>query len=588
MNPKNTWFLVTVALLLAGFIYGWETFIAAPARLPVLVLPGLQPEAIQRVQVRVAGEPEVLAERTGEGWRLVKPLPSKARPGCVDALLQTLVSLKPQSYLSPHELVNRPDAQAEFGFETPAISIMLFSETGRLQLLVGSHTAPGDQVFLELVGTPGVHLVSTNLLDIVPLQPGDWRDTALLDWKSLTFDRLQVNNGPRTMELLQNPTNKLWRLMRLQARADSTLVEGLLEQLRNAQIGEFISDDPEAELSDYGLDKPDLELIFSEGSNMVATLQFGGPATNGTNMVYGRRLNSDTIFTLSAEEVTPWRTPATEFRDRHLFSIRTVPDSIEVRATEQFTLTRETNRWRVQPGNFIADTNYMNEVIAAMAQMQVVEFVKDVVTQPDLPGYGLDPAVEEYVLHFGGTNAPQVAVLFGTNRDDTVYAKRADEPSVSAVRFVEANFLPAATWELRDRRIWLFTEEEVARVRMEQNGQTRELIRNGTNSWSVAEGSAGAINTFGVEETVHRLGDLSAAFWIARGKIDRAQYGFSEPPHKLTVWLKDGTTREVEFGKDAPSQFPYALVTLEGEPWVCEFPWDTAQFIQTYLSIPGP
>jgi hypothetical protein len=29
-------------------------------------------------------------------------------------------------------------------------------------------------------------------------------------------------------------------------------------------------------------------------------------------------------------------------------------------------------------------------------------------------------------------------------------------------------------------------------------------------------------------------------------------------------------------------------VTLDGEPWVFEFPWATAQFIQTYLDFSGP
>jgi len=125
-------------------------------------------------------------------------------------------------------------------------------------------------------------------------------------------------------------------------------------------------------------------------------------------------------------------------------------------------------------------------------------------------------------------------------------------------------------------------------VLIERGGRRRELVRNGTNAWSVAEGSAGAINTFGVEETVHRLGDLSAASWIAQGDKDRARYGFSEPAYRITLTLKDGAKHEVEFGGNAPSQFPFARVTLASGPWIFEFPWATAQFIETYLSPTGP
>jgi len=589
MNPKNTWLLVTVAVVLAGFIYGWEEFVAKPARQPVMVIPGLDPASIRQVQVRVAGEQEVLAVRTNSEWQLVKPLSGPARPNSVDAMLQTLAQLSPHSYLSARDLMSRPNAQADFGFETPSISIMLFSDGGRKQLLVGSHTAPGDQVFVELVGTPGVHLVSTNLLAVIPQKPADWRNTSLLEQKSLKFDRVQVNNGSRIMELVQNPTNQLWRLARLQARADGQMVEELLGQLWQMHIKDFVTDDPDAELTDYGLDAPTLEIILAEGSNTLATLQFGASTTNGTNMVYGRRGSSASIFTVSEEDLKPWRAPATDFRDRRFFSLRYVPDAIEVRGNEEFFITRETNHlWRVMPGNFIADTNYMNDVLLALAQMQIVEFVKDVVTQPDLPSFGLDPAVEEYTLKFNIPTEPTIHVLFGTNRDNVVFAKRADEPSVSALRFVDVNFLPAASWELRNRGIWRFTEEEVARIRIEQDGKQRELIRNGTNAWSLAEGSTGIINPFAVEETVHRLGDLSAAFWIAHGEIDRTQYGFSDPPHKIITTLKNGTTHEVELGELAPSQYPYALVMQDGEPWVFEFPWATAQFINDNLSITTP
>ena len=586
MNSKNTWFLLALAALLAVFIYGWEKYVAAPARQPLLVLPGFEPASITSIQIRVSGHAEVTAERTESGWQLTKPLAYPARPERIDAFLAALETLSPESYLSPRDLMNRPNAEAEFGFDSPAVTMMLFSGNARRQLLIGAHTAPGDQVFVEIIGIPGIHLVSTNFFDVVPATPGVWRETALLDWDALDFDRLQVNNGQRTMELFQNATNQQWRLVRLQARADNILVNELLRQFRLVQVDEFITDDPDADLDQYGLETPELEMIFTAGTNLLATLEFGGSPTNGTNLVYGRRGGSHTVFTVPADALKPWLAPATEFRDRHLVSLRTVPQAVEIRGDDQFTLVRQPdNQWRVMPQDFLADTNYAREFILALAKMQVVEFVKDVVTEPDLPAYGLAPPMREYLLNFG-TNANSIGLLFGSNRTDVVYTKRSDEPSVSAVRLADFLFLPAASWELRDRRIWQFTEDDVARVQIEQDGRKRELIRNGTNSWSLAEGSFGSINTFGVEETIHRLGDLSAAFWTARGQVDRTQYGFTNPPRRLTIHLKNGGKHEIEFGGEAPSQFPYARVTLDGEPWILEFPWATWQYIQSYLSIP--
>lgn len=587
MNSRSTWILLAIALTMAAFIVAWEKYGAGGVRQPLVVVPGLDPGKVSRVQVRVTGAAEMIADRTDGGWLMSKPLESKVRPQVIESLLRYLAQLKPDGYLSPREMLDHPNADAEFGFDAPSISLMLFAGNQRRQVLIGSRTAPGDQVFVQLVGTPGIHLASTNLLNYIPRNSGDWRDTALLDWKSLGFDRLLVNQAGRPIELVVNPTNRQWRLARLQARADRQLVEKSLAHLAQAEVAQFF---PEGTVGGdiSGLESPALELTFSAGSNVQAVLQFGNSVTNATNYVYARRGRSDDIFAVAAEAVAPWRESAAKFRDSRLFSFCSLPDAISVRAREEFTLTREAvGTWRVRPGDFVADSNYVNELILGLAQMQVTEFVKDVVTGPDLPTFGLAPALSECTVTLGGSNAASITVLFGADTNGAVFAKRADETSVASVRKVDYDFLPAAVIELSDRRVWAFHESEVASVRIEANQRTREIVRKGTNSWALAEGSFGVINTFGVDEAIHRLGDLSVSRWVDRGAVDRARYGFKESPDRLTVTLTDGTQQVIEFGGVAPSQYPYALATRDGETWVMEFPWVTWQYLETYLSLPA-
>jgi len=219
MNSKNTWLLLFIAVLLGGFIYGWEKFVAGPARLPVMVLPGFEPAQIASVQVRAAGQPELLAERTNGGWQLTRPLPYPAQPQRIELFLQTLRKLQPVSTFTPADLQAYPETEKSFGFESPLATIDLFAPKIRKQLLIGARTAPGDHVYVQVVGVPGVHLVSAKLLDAVPQSVGVWRDTALLDWAHLNFDRLLIASGPRVTELQHDGTNNLWRLPRLQARA---------------------------------------------------------------------------------------------------------------------------------------------------------------------------------------------------------------------------------------------------------------------------------------------------------------------------------------------------------------------------------
>jgi len=92
-----------------------------------------------------------------------------------------------------------------------------------------------------------------------------------------------------------------------------------------------------------------------------------------------------------------------------------------------------------------------------------------------------------------------------------------------------------------------------------------------------------------VEETLHQLGELRAAVWVAKGDGERARYGFGEDGHKLTIELRNGDKPRVltlQFGGRAPSQFPYALATVDGESWIFEFPLKLSFEVARDLSNP--
>jgi hypothetical protein len=177
---------------------------------------------------------------------------------------------------------------------------------------------------------------------------------------------------------------------------------------------------------------------------------------------------------------------------------------------------------------------------------------------------------------------------FGTNQEDKVFARRTDESSLYTVKVADLARLPSASWQLRERRIWSFIENDVARITIHQNGKTQEMARKGTNSWALEPGSTGVIkNVLAMDEVSHRLGELTAASWIGRGDEKRADCGFTSDGHRVSLELKNGSKLTVEFGGTAPSGCMYAQTELEDQPWIFEFPWPLYyQYVQPYLTIP--
>ncbi len=595
MNPRNTWRWIVVAVVLFAFILFQQKFLQQPSRGPDKVLPELRPVAVTSVQVRPDSRPEIRAERTNGTWQLCQPLSYPAQAVTIEKLLGELTRLTPAPYITARELRGRANTDEEYGFAAPQASLIIQQPEYTCRLRVGSKTAPGDQVFLQVLGMEGVYVVDAEFLKYLPRGVDDWRSTALVELQGQAPDRLAVTNGAKIFELRREATNKVWRLVYpLQARANSTKADDSLEMLQSVRVQQFLPDDPKADLEALGLRPPELELALGQGTNSLARLQFGKSPTNDAKLVYARRLGVNAIVTVPKELLAPWYGTANDFRDPCLLTLTAPVTAVEVRGAESFTVQQETNGlWRVMPHGFAADAGLVRELLSALADLPIVEFTKDVVIAPDLPAYGLASPVRQYLLKSapsGAAGNPTNAVVaeldFGTNQADKVYARRADEGFVYAVKLADFQRLPAAGWQLRERRIWHFSTNDVARVTVREQGRARQFTRNGPYKWSVPYGPGGAINELAVEETVSALCELSAVAWVARGETNRARLGFTDTSRQVTLELFNGEKATVEFSGTGVGNLPCAAVTLEGEPWIFAFPGWLYTYVQRYLPLP--
>ena len=601
MNSRNTWTLVALAAGLFAFIFFYERHAFTPETLRNDVLPYFKTGTVTSVQVLPAGVKEIRADRTNGNWKLTKPLAYPAQAGSIEQLLETLGKLKFQARITAHELKSRPNAGVEFGFDNPLFSIVLLQGESGLRIKIGKKTELRDQVFLQVVGDEGIYLVDASVLNVFPRQANDWRDTLLLNLKGLAVDRLVVTNSSRVMELQRDAADKPWRMVQpMKARADNPRIGGLLQNLTNLRVSQFVTDDAKADLAGFGLQPAELELVIGQGTNELAVLQFGKSPSTNASVVYARRRDQPSVVLLPIDQVNPWRVDQKDFKDRYLVDANSgAVVSVESRGDATFTVQRQTNGiWSaIAPESFVADAGLVRDLLAGLTGLQVTEFTKDVVTEPGLINFGLAKPVRQYILRGSETNRtpgatdPVIAQLdFGAISNNLIYVRRPDESSVYAVKVADYQRLATDGWQLRDRRIWNFNTNDVLHVSIHQNGQVRQLVRNAANQWSLAPGSQGVIDYFAVEETLYRLGTLTAAFWVDRGDQNRERFGFSDKTLQLEINVKRGDlvqTLKLEFGGLAPTKYPYAAVTLEGRRWTFEFPWLLYQQILYALTIPN-
>jgi hypothetical protein len=592
MNSKTTGLWFVLALALAAGIFFWQRQEHLRAPITAEILPRLPISEITSVQIFPAGAAEIRAERTNEIWNLTAPIFYPAQSTAIEALLNALKKLVPVTKISAAELRENKNSESEFGFENPQFGIDVVAGEQIWHLQVGNKTAPGDQVFVRVVGTDGAFVTSADWLKFIPRDANDWRDTSLLTADENNFDSIVLTNGALTLEFHRDPTNHLWRMSRpLPARADSARITAALQELQAARITQFVSDDPKTDLSAFGLQPADLDLWLGRGTNFSVAIHAGKNPADNPNQIFVKRDQWNSIFSIAKDSLAAWHGAINDFRDPHLLDLTAAVNEIEVRIadTNHFTLQRQaTNDWKISEEKFPVDAASVQQFIRTLANLRVSEFVKDVVTAADLQSFGLATNSLQITLRrvVGDSNV-LAQLLFGAMDTNKIFVKRADEDFVYALTLDDFNRLPENSWEFRARRLWNFSETNVAQITLQQSGQTRVLVRTGANKWTLAAGS-GVINPPALEETAHRLGELEVYAWVGRNITVPEKFGLNTNNLQILVELKTGETFSTQFGAELPAaQTALAATMIDGERWAYVFPPVLYQFVLSYLTIPA-
>lgn len=592
MNPKHTltWFIVAVALF--AFIVGYHLFQRSAVVEPSELLPGLRPLSVTSVEVSPQGAHEICALNTNGNWILTQPVAYPAQASAIESLLDALQKLKPAEHVSSAEVSQNHDANSQFGFDSPAASLVIQSGDERREILVGNKTAPGDQVFLRVVGRDGVFVTDTDWLKFIPQSANGWRNTSLAG-DDTGADSILLTNGTKVIELHRDPVNHLWQMVRpLAARANGDYIAAALQKLQSARVSQFVMDNSNADLSPYGLQPANLDLWLEKGSNVLTSIHLGKASTNDPSEIFAKREGWNTVVTTPVKPLTAWFGAVNDFRDPYLFELTTPVAEIEMigPGTNHFILQRGANGWTIPGEKFPVDSDSVQSFIQTLASLHVSGFVKDVTTPAELRAYGMATPSRQIILRsaVGNTNAVIAQLLFGAARTNEVFVQRSDENSVYAITPEDFNSLPPGPdWQFRERRIWNFSESDVTKITVHQNGKTMEVNHDGVNRWSLAPGSQGIINGPAIEYLAQDLGQLavgSAAAWWARDVADPALFGIKPNNLSVAVTLKNGQTLTVDFGLQS-GQTALAATMLDGERWVFIFPPEIYTLITSYLAI---
>jgi hypothetical protein len=293
-----------------------------------------------------------------------------------------------------------------------------------------------------------------------------------------TTSRLRRNDGE-------------WKLVEpLETMADAAVASIVAGSLASLEIQRVIVEEG-ADLQEYALDPPRLEVAFHAGEDKFRRLQIGGTTPAGDNL-YARLADQTQVFLISSFlEGTFNRTPF-DLRDKRVlvFDAATA-ESFSVTAdnsTQRFT--RQEGTWSiVEPLEVRGDHATIDTLITSVS----VGRMRGVAAEsPDnLVEYGLNNPVLSITAVTGSVSK---TLLFGASDEDIIYAKDTSRPMVFTTAISLAEGLEHPLSELRNRNMFDFKMLTTDRLEIDRDGEVIVLERttneSGAHVWHGVDGNS--------------------------------------------------------------------------------------------------
>ncbi len=448
---------------------------------------------------------------------------------------------------------------AEYGLSEPTVEITAVDNKGRHRWLIGRRSPLGDMLYVKQGDGDDIYTVPDQLLSSIPAQPDVLRDRALFSGKIPGVRRVEFRGSGGFIQILKDSKSE-WRIQQpIAVAADPQAVEDLLGKLNRFRIEGFESENV-SDFSAYGLQGEARQISLGGVDGTSRMLVIGDEIIDQPGLVYARRADDTSVFSLNAEILDLLDTKLDDLRDVSVLALpaKDISYISLARGAEQLELVSdEIGRWRVaKPMVWDADRRSVGNLLKLWDAAVITEF--DVTNAVE--------AVAEWTMVFGSaelgqTNRIEVFQTFG--KMDGLCIMREGDPAICRINLPSIPEAILDPLEYKDPQLWQLRREDIQKISLEKAGQSRQVVERQADG-TFAEGTTtGAMRVDGeaVERLLNKMASVSATSYVAYNPRDLSIYGLAEPSVVLHVGLAgtDQLGLVLLIGQEAAQGF-YAMV----------------------------
>lgn len=347
----------------------------------------------------------------------------------------------------------------------------------------------------------------------------------ILSLKQEDISNLQIKKkGGEELDLAKGAGGK-WQITAPKPLgADQEAVTSLLSTVSSLNA-ERLVDDKAADLSQYGLSQPALELDVTSKDSKPQKLFLGDDSPAG-NAVFAKLDGDPRVFTIATYNKTTLDKTSNDLRDKRLLTLDFDKLSqIELLAKKQtIQFDRNKQEWQiVKPKPFRADNFQVEEIVRRLRDAKMDATSTDADAKKAAAAFASGtPLATAKVTDTASTQELQVR----KSKDD-YYAKSTAVPGIYKITGDVGKDLSKNVDEFRSKKLFDFGFEEPGKVELHDGAKAYFLTKGGQDWWSDGK----KMDPTSVQSLIDNLRELSASKFL--------DSGFTTPAIEITVTSSD-------------------------------------------------
>lgn len=562
MRIRTTFFLLLLVAVLGALYMHYEYRVVARKQraLEAMQLLHMRPERVDYLMLESEGV-QVACGRDGDSWNLIAPLRARANVGEIERILSILSRLPRGEIITQEDLTKSHLTQADYGLEH-ARTRVTWEEAGiRKTLYIGKRATLGHAVYGKMEGISDIISIDESILSFFPVSVTNLRDRVLFHGDPGSVQRVEILRPGGFLQLVATDEGG-WRIQQpVNARADRTMVQGLIDALFELRIVEFVADNV-SDSALYGVNETPVSVtVWNEREETGQTLLLGAPSATRPDLVHARRATGSSVFTVSAHILDKLKIPVHDVRDRVLIPLR--PDDIDqirIESTNGLVhLSRESGgSWQIlAPGRAPADAQRVRALMDQWVGMRIIGFVDDGVTNGITPGFVGEPrritfsrSLPDAPRLETGTarrSRKEVVVTLGdTLSNETQLAVKIEgESGIYLIPATALSGYRVDALDFRQRQIFDLNPADVRRLRLVRGETVQTVERDEIGHFTAIFDKKRKPDLPAIQAVLGHLNPLVTMAFVASNPTNIAQYGL-QPAH---VELRIGLTGEFGIGQ---------------------------------------